>query len=250
MSTYCLVRKSRGLISPFVIAFGLSLGLSPAYAQDRTAPSVVKAEAEATLASVLAGTILELPFDLGDRFGKDDLLMRLDCSIQEAEAAAARSESEAAQVDFVARSALLARGGIGRAEVQVAAANAAATQAVVERAEAILDGCELRAPFDGYVSDRLVNRYEYVQSGEQMLSIVSAERPKLQIIAPSVWLRWMKPGQRGRFRLEAAEGDFTVSVSTIGATVDPVSRTVTLEADFDGDVRQILPGMSGLVQFE
>lgn len=233
-----------------VLLAGTIIGTDWANAQERAAPAVVKAEAEAILSGVIPGLIEELPNELGDRFAQDDLLARIDCDIHEANAQAARSESDAAQAIFTTRNSLFARGGIGRSEVEIAQAQAAAARARSLSSQAILKGCELRAPFAGIVVERLVNRYEYVEPGQPILSVVSSASPSVQIIAPSEWLQWVDVGTKGQLRLQATDRAYAIAVTALGPAVDPVSGTVTLLAEFDGEYPGVIPGMSGTVMFE
>ena len=61
-------------------------------AQLSTIRGVVKATAQATLASQVQGRISRLPFREGQRFKKGALLVALDCSRYEAELASAQAE--------------------------------------------------------------------------------------------------------------------------------------------------------------
>ncbi|MGQ0695348.1 MAG: efflux RND transporter periplasmic adaptor subunit, partial [Nitrospiraceae bacterium] len=61
-------------------------------AELRTIRGVVKATAQATLASQVQGRISQLPFKEGQRFKKGALLVALDCSKYEAELASAQAE--------------------------------------------------------------------------------------------------------------------------------------------------------------
>ncbi|MHA6264413.1 efflux RND transporter periplasmic adaptor subunit [Arenibacterium sp. CAU 1754] len=243
-------RKSSKSFAALAAFFWIAAIATPVVAQETTAPSVVRAKAEATISSVLSGTLDDLAFDEGDPFSKGDVLARLDCAIQHAEAEAARADAEAARSTFASRQALFSRGGIGRSEVEIAKASSAAADARTRGAEARLKGCQIVAPFDGKISEKFVNQFEYVQPAQPLFSIVSSGRPDIEIIAPTIWLRWMKIGQIGRLRLNAVEGTFDIRVTGLGSTVDPVSRTVKISAAFENDVPNILPGMSGLVNFE
>lgn len=214
------------------------------------APAVVRAQAEAEFSSSLAGIVSALPFEDGDTFAQGDRLVGLDCAVQKAEADAAAADNTAAQAEYQAGQALLARGGVGRVQVAVAEAQAAATQARQRLAEAVVSRCEIHAPFAGRVVETLVNEFEYVQASQPLLSIVSGERPQLEINAPAVWLRWMTVGSRGQVEFESLGDVFPVQISGIGAAIDPVSATIKIKAEFQTDIDGILPGMSGLVRFE
>lgn len=225
---------------------------SHVFAQEagRTAPAVVRADAEAELSSSLSGMIKALPVDEGSEFAEGDLLVRLDCAMQRAEAEAATADHQAAQAEFEVRKALLARGGTGEVQVAVAEAQAAATKARQRLAEAVVSKCDIVAPFDGRVVETSVNAFEYVEPSQALLSVVSSGRPELEINAPAVWLRWLNIGSEGRVEFEEVDGTFAVRVSSIGAAIDPVSATIKVTAEFQKGSPEILPGMSGLVVFE
>ncbi|MAE91988.1 MAG: hypothetical protein CMI67_20825 [Pelagibaca sp.] len=216
----------------------------------RTAPAVVRADAEAQLSSSLSGTIEALPFNEGSAFSEGDLLVRLDCAIQRAEAEAAAADHKAAQAEFKVRRALRARGGTGEIQVVVAEAQAAATKARQRRAEAVVSKCEILAPFEGRVVETAVHEFEYVEPSEALLSVVSSGPLELEINAPAVWLRWLKVGSEGRVEFAEVDGRFAIYVTSIGAAIDPVSATIKVTAVFQQDTLPLLPGMAGLVVFE
>lgn len=231
-------------------AAAILVGGAPAFAEPVTAPSIARANAEATLSSVIAGTIVALPIDEGGDFGEGDILARLNCELQEAEAAALSAEQAAAQSRSSALERLFERGGAGRTEVEVAKSMTTAATANLKSAEVRLKGCVITAPFDGKMSNYAVNTFEYVEPSKPLFSIVSSGKPDIEIIAPDTWLRWIAPGMVGQVELEAAVDIFDIVVTSIAPVVDPVSRTVKLSAAFQGDPNGVLPGMSGRVKFE
>jgi len=229
---------------------GILVGTTPAVAESVTAPSIARANAEATLSSVIAGTIVALPIDEGGDFREGDILARLNCELQEAEAAALSAEQEAAQSRSIALERLFKRGGAGRTEVEVAKSMTTAATAKLKSAEVRLKGCVITAPFDGKLSNYAVNTFEYVEPSNPLFSIVSSGKPDVEIIAPDTWLRWIAPGMVGQVELEAAVSTFDIVVTSIAPVVDPVSRTVKLSAAFQGNANGVLPGMTGRVKFE
>lgn len=235
----------------FLLIWTLSLlTTGMAEAQEFTAPSVVRAHDEATLSSIISGTVKALPFVEGSEFGAGDILVELDCAIYRSEADAARADSDGTTAKAAALEALFSRGGIGRVEVEVARAEAKAAKARVRTAEFRAESCQIPAPYDGRIAEHFVNRFEYVDPGQPVLSIVSSGSPSLEIIAPAEWLLWVEPGTKGYVELDAQREKHNFTVKEIGPVVDPVSRTVKLIAFFDMTADGVLPGMSGLVFLE
>jgi RND family efflux transporter MFP subunit len=218
--------------------------------QDFSAPSVVRAEAEATLSSEIPGRIDSLPFKSGEAFARGEVLIEIDCARFASQAKTAHAESAGAAAVAASREALFAKGGIGQLEVDMAKAAAAAALARVETAELQVGYCEVRAPFDGFVTEHMLNAFEFVEPGEPVLSIVSSGDLDLEIIAPADWLTWVGPGTGGELRLDAIDQSFGITIRSLAPVVDPVSRTVKLRADFNGDTTGARPGMSGLVAME
>lgn len=242
------LQRSGAFPQQFVTVFlALSTGAIELHAQEMTAPSVVRAQAEAILSTVIAGQINELHVAEGESFSEGDPLAEIDCAIYRSEAAAIRSESVGALAMAASREALFSRGGSGQLEVDVARAEALAATARAETAELRVGTCTIQAPFDGRVVEHAVNEFEHVEPGQPVLSIVSSGTPDLEIIAPAEWLTWLEPGMRGQLSLEAQREIYSVSISAIAPVVDPVSRTVKLTGTIEGNTDRLLPGMSGLV---
>jgi RND family efflux transporter MFP subunit len=219
-------------------------------AQDLRAPSVVRAESEATLSSALSSTVTALPFDEGASFLAGDVLVELDCAVFQSNAAAALAEKSGALARVASREALFSRGGTGRLEVEISKSEAAAAAARSQMAELRVEDCRILAPYDGRVVEHAIRAHEFVDPGQPVLTIVSAGAPDLEIIAPAEWLSWIEPGTAGTVTLESTGASYPVKIEAIGPVVDPVSRTIKLTAIFDGPVEDVLPGMSGLVSLE
>lgn len=226
------------------------LAAQSAVAQPLEAPAVARAAAEAVISSVNAGTVETLTVDEGGEFRQGDVLARLDCALHEAELASLRAEHDAALIRSRALDQLLARGSAGHAEVAAAKAIAVAAGAKANKAEVMVRGCTILAPFDGRIAEYSVNAFEYVETSQPVLSIVSSGKPDLEIIAPDTWLSWIVPGQAGKVQFEAMAGTFDIVVTGIAPVVDPVSQTVKLSAGFDSAAGGVLPGMSGRARFE
>lgn len=239
---------------PSSVVLGASFALAvctAAHAQDGqlAAPSVLIAKNEATLSSLMDGQIEVLPAEVGDAFLAGDVLLKLDCDISEAVASSAAAEASSLEAEFASKDALSKRGAIGTTDVAIAKGRMEAAKSQARVAELRVDWCVVEAPFDGRVVEVSVNQHEFVQAGQPLLSVVSAEAPFLEIIAPAEWLKWLRIGVRGRVDLPSLQTSHEVEVTRIAPVVDPVSRTVKLRAAFLETHDSLLPGMSGLVHF-
>jgi len=244
--------KVIGCTIPLLIRLVLVLFVLPTLpdAQEAGAPAVVKAEKEAILSSLVSGVIAVFHFNEGEAFRIGDTLVDLDCRLYDFEADVAGARRKRAFADLSAHEKLFERGGVGALEVAAIKAEADAADAQAKAAALRVDYCTIRAPFDGRITEHVANEFEYMETGQPVLKIVSSGAPDLEIIIPAAWLAWIELGTRGRLKLEASARELPISITSIAPTIDPVSRTMRIAAKIDADAKQVLPGMSGLVTLE
>ncbi len=82
-----------------------------------------------------------------------------------------------------------------------------------------------------------------------MLGILDTGVLELQMIVPSRWLAWIKPGQHFSVQIDELGKVVAGQVARIGARIDPVSQSIAITGVIDGSTAQLLPGMSGWATF-
>ncbi|HYE00455.1 MAG TPA: efflux RND transporter periplasmic adaptor subunit [Alphaproteobacteria bacterium] len=197
------------------------------------------------LSSEIAGKILDLPLREGDRFAEGQRLVALDCSAHRAALAHAAAEQDVAQKTYEANSKLDKLSGISALEVQVAAANLARAQADVALARNTVERCTVQAPFAGRIGEVSVKRYQFVAEGQAMVEILDDRDLEAELIVPSRWLGWMKPGARFGLRIEETGKAYEAEIVRLSAKIDPVSQSIKVFGRVLGNNPELLPGMSG-----
>jgi len=73
----------------------------------------------------------------------------------------------------------------------------------------------------------------------------------VELIVPSAWLVWLKPGQRFDLRVDETGATLPGEVVLPGAKVDPASQSVKVTAKLTGDgvPPGMVAGMSGTAVF-
>ena len=213
-----------------------------------TAHGVVQSEQEAVIASRMTALITALPLDAGQSFGRGSLLASFDCAQMRAQAAAASAAASATRTTYDTNVELDHYKAIGVNEVAVAKANLGKASAEAQAIHAGLNQCEIRAPFAGTVVERIAHAHDTAAPGQPLLRIQGAGDLKVELIIPSAWLGWVKPGTPFRFAIDETGATVDGRVSRLGAAVDPVSKTMRITGSLavQGGV---LPGMSGAAHF-
>lgn len=214
-----------------------------------TIRGVVKATAQATLASQVQGRISQLPFKEGQRFKKGALLVALDCSKYEAELAIAQAEHRAKKKTFENNLRLAQHNSVGTLELEVSEAEAQKAYAAVRASQVNVAGCTVRAPFPGRVVKTIVNEHENVFPNDQLISLLDDSLLEIELILPSKSLAWLKVGTSFEYAVDETGLRYRAVVQDIGANVDPASQTVKVKGLFRTQPDNVLAGMSGAASF-
>lgn len=214
-----------------------------------SAHGVVQSEQQAVIASRMTALITALPLDAGQSFGRGSLLASFDCSQMRAQAAAASAAASATRTTYDTNVELDRYKAIGTNEVAVARANLGKAAAEAQAIRAGLNQCEIRAPFAGTVVERIAHAHDTAAPGQPLLKIQGAGDLKVELIIPSAWLTWVKPGTPFRFAIDETGGTVEGRVTRLGAAVDPVSRTMRVTGSI-AVAGAVLPGMSGTAHFD
>lgn len=221
----------------------------PASADSTDIRVLVVPKHEAKLASQLNERVLKLPIKEGERFKKGQLLVQFDCAVRKAELAQQHAELRGAKATLASNQKLRELGSGTQLELENAKSKVEQHQAQVERSKALVRQCRITAPFSGRVNETLVNPYEYVRSGEPLLDILNDNTLYLEMFVPSHWLKQLQKQQTITVHIAETGQRYDAKISSIGARVDPVSRSVAIRAEFLEQHAELLAGMSGNAQF-
>jgi len=203
-----------------------------------------------TLAAEIPGRIAELSLREGERFDKGQVLVALDCAAYKASQDKAAAVLQAKRKTLQVRNRLDQLGSVSTLEVDLAAAEVAVAEADLALARLSVDRCQIRAPFAGRVGEVLVRRWQSVAAGQEILRLLDTGDLEVELLVPSRWLAWLKPGSRFQLNLEELGRTAGAEVSRFGAAIDPVSQSIKVFGRLREPATDLLPGMSGQATFE
>jgi membrane fusion protein, multidrug efflux system len=231
-----------------VLAFG---GMAVvAYAEE--APSRIRALVvplqHAKLSSRLQATIERIGPETGESFKAGDTLVLFDCEAYRAELDRASADTEAATASLAVKRELVSKGAASRLQVQLAEAELKRSKAQRSVASKQVDDCQIVAPFDGRVVERIANAHETVGARDPLLEIVSEHDLELRAFVPSLQLRSVDPGKLIQFTVDETGDLMEARVIAVGARIDNVSQLIEVRAAFTSTYAKLIPGMSGSVR--
>lgn len=213
---------------------------------------VVRPQNHATIATELQARVAATHFKEGDRFKKGDVLIEFDCRRHQADLAAAEAQTLEMKLALDNNVVLDKYKAVGKSDLEISRARVKKTEADANGLRARLDQCKVVAPFDGRISELVVQPHEMPAAGKPFITIIEDQKLEIELIVPSEWLKWLKTDAKFRFAVDETKTEFPAHVTRIGAAVDPVSQTIKVMGVFDADavLGGILSGMSGAAEFD
>ena len=228
-----------------------------------SAEALVEAVHQSTVAAQIAGRIVELRFDVGDRVQKGEVIARIDeraasqavaasqaqLGAAEAALANARANYERTQQlfaqKFVSQAALdKARADFRAAESQMKAMLAGAGQAATERGFATLV-----APYSGVVAARHVQLGEMAAPGRPIMTGFDPSTLRVVASVASTQVGSIRSGGRARVEIPAAGLWIPAKSVTVVPTADPRTQSTQVRIELPEDVRGVYPGVFARAHF-
>lgn len=142
-------------------------------------------------------------------------------------------------------------------QVEVAQAEYESARAMLEATRQQLDFLQLKAPFNGIVSERYVDKGALVQSGltqansQPIVELVETEKLRLNIYVPESDMAAVKEGSKIRILFPELPGEsFEAEISRASGVLDPQTKTMRIEVDISNREQKLRPGMYARVEMQ
>lgn len=194
------------------------------------------------------GLARRLAVEEGDRVRAGDLLVQLDKQELQLQLDQARVAVDQAAAAFDRTKALHERQLVSQEEFESARNQHDNARVGLQEAELRLAYADIRAPIDGVVMVRSVERGGLVRANDVVFVVADLDPLQVRIRVPEKRMSQVRAGQAARIAVDSApERTFPAVVRMISPGVDPASGTVkvTLDVQAEGVLR---PGMFATVR--
>ena len=213
----------------------------------------------ADLRAELAAVVLQVAKDNGERVRAGDLIIRLDPTAIRDNQTSADEALRAAQQSFEQTERTLARQrtlnqqgmismqGLEDAEIRRNAAQSelAAAKSRAATARQQVSRTEVRAPFDGVVSERKISAGDTVQIGRELVKVIDPTSMRFEGQISADRLGELKLGQPVSFRINGfGDAEFRGKLARIDAAANATTRQVEVTVEFND--RAQAPQVAGL----
>ena len=217
----------------------------------------IQPERKADLRAEVSAIVMQVFKENGEVVRRGDLLVRLDDTTFRDQLASAEQGARAAQqtLDQAERqlerlktlraSGMTSMQALEDAEIR---RNNAQSELVAARARSVaarqqMQRTEIRAPFDGIVSERKVSNGDTAQIGKEIMKVIDPNSLRFQGLISAESVNVVKAGQSVSFRINGYDQQFIGKVRRVDPAANATTRQVEVLVDFVGKDQ---PHVSGL----
>jgi len=189
----------------------------------------LQAVEHATISARIAGQIVELPVPVGTQVKKGDLLVKLASAEIDARLQQAKTQLTQAQRNLARETQLQLVNASTRETVKTLHESVQISEAVYREAQAILGYTEIKAPFAGTVTVKLVEVGDLAAPGVPLLQLENGTALEVVIQVPEALAQSLNLETRLPLTVPTAKLAFDAQIREIAPTVDPASRTTQVK---------------------
>jgi membrane fusion protein (multidrug efflux system) len=218
----------------------------------------IQPERRADLRAEVSAIVIRVLKENGDTVHRGDVLVHLDdtairdsLASAEATSRAAGQAFEQAQRQLERMKTLRASGMTSAQQLDDAEGRRNAAQSDLEAAKARvvlarqqMQRTEVRAPFDGIVSDRKVSAGDTAQIGKELLKVIDPSSMRFEAMVSAENVGVVKAGQPVHFRVNGyGDQEFAGKVRRVNPAANATTRQVEVLVDFVGEKQPKLAGL-------
>lgn len=209
----------------------------------------LKANESAVVRPEIAGIIESFGFTEGTLVKKGSALVSLDDRILRAEFRQAEANVKLARQNFKRAQELSKTGVASRRSFDDAQANVRQAEAAYDLAKVRLEKTRITAPFDGMVGLRAKSPGDFVEVGEDIVTLSDASRIKVDFNIPEKAAGALSIGQEVAITVDALpDKEFRGMVYALDPKIDEQGRSIALKAIIPNLDYMLKPGYFARVQ--
>lgn len=211
--------------------------------------ATVEAVRQATVAAQVAGRVLDVRVDAGQRVKQGELLMRIDAREAAGSDASAKASLAQARAAYERTKNLHAQKFVSKAALDQAEAAYKAAEGAVLSSGAGLSHGTVTAPMFGLVAQRHTEAGEMATPGKPLVTIYDPKGLRVIASLPQYKLAELKKSAKARIELPESGRWIDVVKIEILPTVDPRSHTATARLYLPDNLEGLVPGIYARAHF-
>ncbi len=214
---------------------------------------------KSTISALSEADLMKYPLKEGDVFKENDTIVKMDDRLYKEYYNAAKTDLDKAQSSFDYASKIYEqdmdmykKNGLSLQELEKSKLDLALAKSGLEQSEAALkiaeiklNFCTIKAPFDGRVTQKIKNEFEYVRVGEPVIEVIDDHELLAVMNLPSSNFDKVLKWKKKVFYIDELKKTFNGNIYEISGDINPESRTFQVKFSIDNPNHELMSGMSG-----
>lgn len=202
------------------------------------------------VATRAAGVVTAITFSSNADVAKGDLLVQLDDEVEQADLIAAEANVNRDDSALKRASQLSDRGFSSTSSLDNAKAALDASRSQMERVGAQINQKKIVAPFSGTIGIARVDIGQYLPVGSVIATLQDLKTMKVNFSVPEQQFDQLSIGQPLHIGIRDEELTYSGKIIGIDPKIDPSSRLVAVQAEFENTDGALRPGQFAFVRIE
>jgi membrane fusion protein (multidrug efflux system) len=201
--------------------------------------------------SEIAGIVRKIHFTPGASVKENDLLIELNADAEIAQLHSLEAVAELAKITYTRDKTQFKANAVSQSTLDADEADLKNKEAQITSQAAIVAKKTIRAPFAGRLGISLVNPGQYVNPGDNLVTLQALDPVYVDFFLPQKMLNRISTGLTVSLLSDAyPKQPFMGKITTINPIVDLKTRNVQVEATLSNAELKLLPGMFAAVEVE
>jgi membrane fusion protein (multidrug efflux system) len=203
------------------------------------------------ISSEIAGLVRKVNFRSGQEVKQGEVLLELNDDADRAQLRSLEAAAELSATILARDREQLKAQAISQAQVDNDIADLKSKKALVAQQAAIVEKKTIRAPFPGKLGISPINRGQYVNPGDKLITLQTLDPIYVDFFIPQKQVSDLSLGQTLKLNNDAFPGvAFPGKITAISSRIDPATRNIQVEATIANAKRQLVPGMFANVSLD
>lgn len=214
-------------------------------------PATVKAWYDATISALESGVVSTLYKDFGNRVKRGDVLAKLDLEVLEQMNIEAQANLKYQAYNFKHSQKLITEGSISDQAHQSAEYDYQRARSNAGTIATRLSFGQIRAPFNGHIAQRFINKGQLVGQGSPTFRLVQIDSLRIESWVSEEEIVDLEQDRSVSLTLDAFSGEtFQGTIQKMGTAADDKRRVYPIEIHLPNPKERILPGMIGKLKIK
>ena len=190
------------------------------------------------------GVVEAINFESGDRVQQGDVLVQLRDDVDQAQLRALQAAAAEAQSGYDRAQKLYANNNLSESERDLQRSQLVQANAEVKAQQERINQKTIRAPFDGELGIRQVDRGQYIQPGTSVVNLQSLAPIHVDFSLPEQRMSDVEKGMKVRVELSAYPDEtFEGRITALEPGVNSETRNFNIQARLPNEAKKLRPGM-------